>query len=120
MRLCCNRAKSEQRRKGYHHVEKADALDYTVIVSSPADDPASLQYIAPYAGCAIAEYFMYRGRDALVVYDDLSKHAVAYRTLSLLLERAPGVKLTPEMYSICIPVFWSVRLSFPIPSAAAA
>lgn len=76
-------------------LKKADALDYTVIVSSPADDPASLQYIAPYAGCAIAEYFMYRGRDALVVYDDLSKHAVAYRTLSLLLERAPGREAYP-------------------------
>lgn len=76
-------------------LKKADALDYTVIVSSPADDPASLQCIAPYAGCAIAEYFMYRGRDALVVYDDLSKHAVAYRTLSLLLERAPGREAYP-------------------------
>lgn len=76
-------------------LKKADALDYTVIVSSPADDPASLQYITPYAGCAIAEYFMYRGRDALVVYDDLSKHAVAYRTLSLLLERAPGREAYP-------------------------
>ena len=76
-------------------LKKADALDYTVIVSSPADDPAPLQYIAPYAGCAIAEYFMYRGRDALVVYDDLSKHAVAYRTLSLLLERAPGREAYP-------------------------
>lgn len=76
-------------------LKKADALDYTVIVSSPADDPASLQYIAPYVGCAIAEYFMYRGRDALVVYDDLSKHAVAYRTLSLLLERAPGREAYP-------------------------
>jgi len=76
-------------------LKKADALDYTVIVSSPADDPASLQYIAPYAGCVIAEYFMYRGRDALVVYDDLSKHAVAYRTLSLLLERAPGREAYP-------------------------
>lgn len=76
-------------------LKKADALDYTVIVSSPADDPASLQYISPYAGCAIAEYFMYRGRDALVVYDDLSKHAVAYRTLSLLLERAPGREAYP-------------------------
>ena len=76
-------------------LKKADALDYTVIVSSPADDPASLQYIATYAGCAIAEYFMYRGRDALVVYDDLSKHAVAYRTLSLLLERAPGREAYP-------------------------
>ncbi len=76
-------------------LEKADALKYTVVVSSPADDPASLQYIAPYAGCAVAEYFMYHGRDTLVVYDDLSKHAVAYRTLSLLLERAPGREAYP-------------------------
>ena len=76
-------------------LKKAGALDYTVIVSSPASDPASLQYIAPYAGCAVAEYFMYRGRDALVIYDDLSKHAVAYRTLSLLLERAPGREAYP-------------------------
>ncbi len=71
------------------------AMEYTVIVSSPASDPASLQYIAPYAGCAIAEYFMYRGRDVLIVYDDLSKHAVAYRTLSLLLEHAPGREAYP-------------------------
>lgn len=70
-------------------------MDYTVIISSPASDPASMQYIAPYAGCAIAEYFMYRGRDTLVIYDDLSKHAVAYRTLSLLLERAPGREAYP-------------------------
>ena len=76
-------------------LQKAGALEYTVIVSSPASDPASLQYIAPYAGCALAEYFMYRGRDALVIYDDLSKHAVAYRTLSLLLERAPGREAYP-------------------------
>ena len=76
-------------------LQKAGALEYTVIVSSPASDPASLQYIAPYAGCAVAEYFMYRGRDALVIYDDLSKHAVAYRTLSLLLERAPGREAYP-------------------------
>ncbi len=74
---------------------KAGAMEYTVIVSSPASDPASLQYIAPYAGCAVAEYFMYRGRDVLIVYDDLSKHAVAYRTLSLLLERAPGREAYP-------------------------
>ena len=76
-------------------LQKAGALEYTVIVSSPASDPASLQYIAPYAGCAVAEYFMYRGRDALVIYDDLSKHVVAYRTLSLLLERAPGREAYP-------------------------
>ncbi len=76
-------------------LEKVDALDYTVIVSSPASDPAPLQYIAPYAGCAVAEYFMYHGRDVLIVYDDLSKHAVAYRTLSLLLERSPGREAYP-------------------------
>lgn len=76
-------------------LEKADALKYTVIISSSASDPASLQYIAPYAGCAVAEYFMHRGRDTLIVYDDLSKHAVAYRTLSLLLERAPGREAYP-------------------------
>ncbi|MCI5772640.1 MAG: F0F1 ATP synthase subunit alpha [Clostridiales bacterium] len=76
-------------------LKKNGAMDYTVVVSSPASDPASLQYIAPYAGCAVAEYFMNRGRDTLVVYDDLSKHAVAYRTLSLLLERSPGREAYP-------------------------
>ncbi len=76
-------------------LERAGALDYTVIVSSPASDPAPLQYIAPYAGCAVAEYFMDRGRDTLIIYDDLSKHAVAYRTLSLLLERSPGREAYP-------------------------
>ncbi len=76
-------------------LEREDALRYTVVVSSPASDPASLQYIAPYAGCAVAEYFMNRGRDTLIIYDDLSKHAVAYRTLSLLLERAPGREAYP-------------------------
>ena len=76
-------------------LQKAGALEYTVIVSSPASDPASLQYIAPYAGCAVAEYFMYRGRDALVIYDDLSKHAVAYRALSLLIRRPPGREAYP-------------------------
>jgi len=78
-----------------HALEKGGALDYTVIVSSPASDPASLQYIAPYTGCAVAEYFMYHGRDTLIIYDDLSKHAVAYRTISLLLERSPGREAYP-------------------------
>ena len=76
-------------------LEHAGAMDYTVIVSSPASDPASLQYIAPYTGCAVAEYFMHHGRDTLVIYDDLSKHAVAYRTISLLLERSPGREAYP-------------------------
>ncbi len=76
-------------------LEREGAMDYTVIVSSPASDPAPLQYIAPYAGCAVAEYFMYGGRDVLIIYDDLSKHAVAYRTLSLLLERSPGREAYP-------------------------
>ncbi len=76
-------------------LKKHGAMDYTVVVSSPASDNAALQYIAPYAGCAVAEYFMYHGRDVLIVYDDLSKHAVAYRTLSLLLERSPGREAFP-------------------------
>jgi F-type H+-transporting ATPase subunit alpha len=66
---------------------RAGALDYTVVIAATANDPAPLQYIAPYAGCAIGEEFMYAGRDVLIVYDDLSKHAVAYRQLSLLLRR---------------------------------
>ena len=70
-------------------LEKHDALSYSIIVSATASDPASLQYIAPYAGTSLAEYFMYKGKDVLIVYDDLSKHAVAYRALSLLLERSP-------------------------------
>ena len=71
------------------------ALDYSVVVASTASDGAAMQYIAPYAACSIAEGFMYQGRDVLVVYDDLSKHAVAYRTLSLLLRRPPGREAYP-------------------------
>ena len=76
-------------------LKKNDALDYTIIVSATASDPAPLQYIAPYSGTALAEYFMYQGKDVLIVYDDLSKHAVAYRALSLLLERSPGREAYP-------------------------
>ena len=71
------------------------AMDYTVIVTADASDPAALQYIAPYAGCAIAEYFMDQGKDALVVYDDLSKHAWAYRQISLILKRPSGREAYP-------------------------
>ena len=73
----------------------AGAADYTVVVSATAAAPAPLQYIAPYAGCAIAEYFMAQGKDVLIVYDDLSKHAVAYRALSLLIRRPPGREAYP-------------------------
>ena len=66
------------------------AMDYSIVVSSTASDSAPLQYLAPYAGCSIGEYFMHEGKDVLIIYDDLSKHAVAYRTMSLLLRRPPG------------------------------
>jgi F-type H+-transporting ATPase subunit alpha len=74
---------------------KYGAMEYTTIVSAPAESPAPLQYLAPYAGCAIGEEFMYNGKHALVVYDDLSKHAQAYRQLSLLLRRPPGREAYP-------------------------
>ena len=73
----------------------AGAMDYTIVVSATASEDAPLQYIAPYAGCAMGEYFMHQGRDVLIVYDDLSKHAVAYRALSLLIRRPPGREAYP-------------------------
>ena len=76
-------------------LRKNHAMEYTIVINAGAGESAPMQYIAPYAGCAMAEYFMYAGRDVLIVYDDLSKHAVAYRTLSLLLERAPGREAYP-------------------------
>ena len=77
------------------NLEKNGAMEYTTVFSATAIDCAPLQYIAPYAGTALAEYFMYQGKDVLIVYDDLSKHAVAYRALSLLLERSPGREAYP-------------------------
>ena len=76
-------------------LKRFKAMDYTIVVSASASEPAPLLYIAPYAGSAMAEEFMYQGKDVLIVYDDLSKHAVAYRTLSLLLKRAPGREAYP-------------------------
>ncbi|MBP7321090.1 MAG: F0F1 ATP synthase subunit alpha [Lachnospiraceae bacterium] len=76
-------------------LEHYGAMDYTTVLVSTASDPASLQYIAPYSGTALGEHFMYQGKDVLMVYDDLSKHAVAYRALSLLLERSPGREAYP-------------------------
>ena len=74
---------------------RAGAMDYTIVVSANASDPAPLQYIAPYSGCTMGEYFMDKGRDVLIIYDDLSKHAVAYRALSLLIRRPPGREAYP-------------------------
>ncbi|WP_081676481.1 F0F1 ATP synthase subunit alpha [Butyrivibrio sp. NC3005] len=76
-------------------LQTAGAMDYTIIMSSTASDSAPLQYIAPYAGTSIGEYFMHNGKDVLIIYDDLSKHAVAYRAISLLLERSPGREAYP-------------------------
>jgi F-type H+-transporting ATPase subunit alpha len=78
-----------------NNLERLDAMDYTFVVLASASDSAALQYLAPYSACAMAEHFMRQGRDVLVVYDDLSKHAVAYRTLSLLLRRPPGREAFP-------------------------
>ena len=76
-------------------LKRFKAMDYTIVMSASASEPAPLLYIAPYAGCAMAEEFMYQGKDVLIVYDDLSKHAVSYRALSLLLKRAPGREAYP-------------------------
>lgn len=80
------------------NLTRRGAMDYTVVVNAPASAPASLQYIAPYAGCALGEYFMYQGRDVLIVYDDLSKHAIAYRALSLLLEPPRAVAYPGDVF----------------------
>ena len=88
-----------QKRSTVANVEEtlraAGAMDYTIIVSASASESAPLQYIAPYAGCTMGEYFMKQGKDALIIYDDLSKHAVAYRALSLLIRRPPGREAYP-------------------------
>lgn len=76
-------------------LEEHGAMEYSIIVNAPASDPAPLQYIAPYSGCALGEYFMNKGQSVLIIYDDLTKHAIAYRSLSLLLERSPGREAYP-------------------------
>ena len=81
-------------------LEEFGAMDYTTVVASTASELAPLQYIAPYSGCAIGEEWMENGEDVLVIYDDLTKHAAAYRTLALLLKRPPGREAYPGVYSI--------------------
>ena len=77
------------------NLKRQGAMEYTIVVSASASETAPVQYIAPYAGAALGEYFMYQGKDVLIIYDDLSKHAIAYRALSLLLERSPGREAYP-------------------------
>ncbi|EFC69456.1 putative ATP synthase F1, alpha subunit [Prevotella sp. oral taxon 317 str. F0108] len=89
-------------------LKERGALDYTIIVSATAADPAAMQYYAPFAGAAIGEYFRDRGEHALVVYDDLSKQAVAYREVSLILRRPRVARLIQATFSICIVVCWNV------------
>jgi len=95
MCLCSNWPKNSTVARVVDTLDKYGALDNTIVVSATASDAAPLQYIAPYAGCTMGEYFRDRGRHALVVYDDLSKHAAAYRQLSLLLRRPPGREAYP-------------------------
>jgi F-type H+-transporting ATPase subunit alpha len=87
--------KDSKLRKLHTMLEEAGAMEYTIIVSATASEPASLSYLAPYTGVSIAEFFMAQGKDVLIVYDDLSKHAVAYREISLLLRRPPGREAYP-------------------------
>lgn len=93
-------------------LEENDALDHTIVVAATASESAALQYISAYAGCTMGEYFMDRGEDALIIYDDLSKQAVAYRQISLLLKRPLAEKLTRATYSTCTRVCWSVPLVY--------
>ena len=88
-------------------LEEHGAMGYSIVVSATASDPASLQYLAPYAGCSMGEYFRDSKRHALIIYDDLSKHATAYRQLSLLLRRPPGREAYPGDVFYCIHGFWS-------------
>ena len=92
-----------------HDFELSGAMEYTIVVSATASEQAPMQYIAPYSGCTMGEYFMDQGKDVLIVYDDLSKHAVAYRAISLLIRRPPDGRPTLAMCSISTPVCWSGR-----------
>ena len=102
-----------------NELKNANAMANTIIVSASASESAPLQYVAPYAGCAMAEYFRGQGKDVLIIYDDLSKHAVAYRALSLLIRRPPGREAYPATFSTCIPDCWSGRPAWRRNTAAA-
>lgn len=95
MRICGDRSKASTVANIVNVFREQGALEYTIIVAANANDPASLQFLAPYTGASLAEYFMYKGKHTLVVYDDLSKQAQAYRQMSLLLRRPPGREAYP-------------------------
>ena len=95
MYLCCDRPKSFIDCNVVRKLEEHDALGYTIMVVATAADAAALQFIAPYAGCTMGEYFRDKGEDALIIYDDLTKQAWAYRQISLLLRRPPGREAYP-------------------------
>lgn len=92
-------------------LQERGAMEYTIIVAETANSPATLQYLAPYTGASLAEYFMYRERHTLIIYDDPSKHAQAYRQMSLLLRRPSGREAYPEIFFIYIRVFWKEPLN---------
>jgi ATP synthase F1 subcomplex alpha subunit len=98
-------------------LRKYGAMEYTTIISATASEPAPLQYIAAYSGCTMAEYYRDSGKHALIIYDDLSKQAVAYRQMSLLLRRPRDAKPTPATSSTCTPACWSARPRSTTPSA---
>lgn len=100
MYLRCNRSKRSTVAQIVKRLEDAGAMEYTIVVAATASESAPLQYLAPYSGVAMGEYFMDKGEAVLIVYDDLSKHAVAYREMSLLLKDHLEEKLIQETYSI--------------------
>ena len=93
-------------------------MEYTIVVAATASEPAPMQYLAPFAACAMGEYFRDNGKHALVIYDDLSKHAAAYREISLLLRRPPAAKRIPATFSISTRACWSAPPSCQTSSAA--
>lgn len=111
MYLCCNWSKASTIANVVRKLEEHGALQNTIVVVASASESAALQYLAPYSGCAMGEYFRDRGEDALIIYDDLSKQAVAYRQISLLLRRPPGREAFPGMFSIYTLVYLSVLLA---------
>src|SRR5438874_11062180 len=92
-------------------LEQHGAMDHTIIVSASASEPAPMKYLAPYSGCAMGEEFMESGRDALIIYDDLTKHAEAYRNISLIIRRPPGREAYPVMSSTCTRAYWNAPLA---------
>ena len=102
MCLCCCWSKASTVAKLVAELEANGAMEYTTVVVANASDPAPLQYIAPYSGCAMGEYYRDNGMHGLIVYDDLSKQATAYRQMSLVLRRPPGRRHSQVMYSTYI------------------